>query len=103
MTEPKILNIGEILTFTEGEYSDRDVGGVVRVIKAFDLKQVLSEWEERHTRIIKVKNSQFTYRALKNDGLVFMSYLIDQALAESPSYIILHTDQHGFYCGTTNI
>ncbi len=86
---------GQIIAFSEGEYSDYCVNALVVCIREFDLKENKAYWELKHTTI---KDCRYRDRQIKRpDGIGFLPWLVSQGLVEDVDYIEIHTGDY-FSC-----
>lgn len=92
----KVLQVGQMMTFAEGEYSDYMVNGLVKVLTPFDLDEVKTEWERKHTGVSE--HNVFKHRGerrLKPNGVDFLPWLVSKGLVEDVDYIEVHTGSYG--------
>lgn len=92
----KILQVGQMITFAEGEYSDYMVNGLVRVITSFDLDSVKTEWEKEHAQC--TNHNVFKQRdekRLKPNAVDFLPWMVSKGLVEDVDYLEIHTGSYG--------
>ena len=87
-----IIKKGQIITFSEGEYSDYCVEALVSASKEFNVKERQGEWELEHT---DPDNEKHKSRRLKVDGINFLPWLVLHGLVGYVDDIEIHTGSYG--------
>ena len=82
---------GQIITFSDGEYSDYCVDGLCVALKDFNLDEVVKFWEVENTYSEKCKYRNRVIRRLKDGGVHFISFVVSKGFAEDIDYIEVHT------------
>ena len=93
-----IIKKGQIITFSEGEYSDYCVKALVSASKEFSVKEKQGEWELECT---DPDNNKHMSRQLKVDGINFLPWLVLQGLVEYADGLEIHMGSYGILA--TNI
>lgn len=83
---------GQMITFSEGEYSDYCVKGLVVALKQFNLKERQEEWEKDNTET--ADHPYLTRKAKKVSGTAFCPWLVMAGLVEDIDYIEIYTGFH---------
>ena len=87
---------GQMITFTEGEYSDYCFNGLVVALKTFSLDKNKSEWENENTSVHECQWS-VTYKSIERriTGTAFLPWLVRKGIVEYIDYIEIHTGSYG--------
>lgn len=91
----KIVKVGQMITFAEGEYSDYCVEALVRVTKEFDLELMKNKWIDECC-YQAVKNSYWhrMQHKTKDGEPDFLPWLVSHGLVEDVDYIEVHTGSY---------
>ena len=90
---------GQLIAFSEGEYSDYTVEALCVVDKQFDLEEMKNKWmdeccEEETNNIYKHRSE----RRLKSGKPSFLAWLSIKMLVTDVNYIEVHTGSYGEVC-----
>ena len=89
-----IINKGQLITFSEGVYSDYCVNGLVVAKMDFDIELVKSEWQESNTK--EGARCKFMHRSMRKvSGMDFLPWLVKRGLVEDVDYMEINTGYHG--------
>lgn len=87
-----IVKKGQVIAFSEGEYSRYRIESLATVIKEFNLKEKQAEWELEHTELEKPTLRPQTRRVKGTD---FLPWLISQGLIQGEDCIEVHMGTYG--------
>lgn len=92
MGKIEVFKIGELMTASEGEYSDYRVNGLFKVLIEFDAQELLVKWAEETGREI---NDGIVNCDDKNENIEYLGWLNKKEYIEDVEYRELHMGSYG--------
>lgn len=88
---------GELVTLSNGEYSDYCVNGLVRVLKDFDASVLIKEWAKDNAVKINDRSLGYSREAytINSNGMSFLGWLNKEGYTEDVEYRELHMGCYG--------
>ena len=90
-----VLNKGQIITFTQGDYSDYEIKYVARTLGNFNLTNKRNEWLSRHATKGTHTCCMGVQTKYTPKELSFVDWLVSKCDIEILDYIEVHSNNYG--------